>query len=55
MKIFLLGSINAFNIYYNYHDELEKLNDYDFPDEIGYPYNMFSKTGSYTGSKYYFR
>ena len=50
MKIFLLGSINAFNIYYNYHDELEKLNDYDFPDEIGYPYNMFSKTGSYTGS-----
>ena len=50
MKIFLLGSINAFNIYYNYHDELEKLNDYDFPDEIGYPYNMLSKTGSYTGS-----
>ena len=50
MKIFLLGSINAYNIYYNYHDELEKLNDYDFPDEIGYPYNMFSKTGSYTGN-----
>ena len=45
-----MGSINAFNIYYNYHDELEKLNDYDFPDEIGYPYNMFSKTGSYTRS-----
>ena len=50
MKIFLLGSINAFNLYYNYHDELEKLNDYDFPDEIGYPYNMFSKTGSYAGN-----
>jgi len=46
MRIFLVGSINAFNIYYNYHDELDKLNDYDFPDEIG----LFSKTGSYTGS-----